>query len=67
MHSSDFVNHSYDKRQHWTPLGPITIINQKAFHGAAFRKNTGHIPNVQNIGQMTRTEKIFPNFYLYNT
>ena len=25
--SSDFVNHSYDYRPNWTPLGPITIIN----------------------------------------
>ena len=25
--SSDFVNHSYDYRLNWTPLGPITIIN----------------------------------------
>ena len=24
--SSDFVDHSYDYRQNWTPLGPITII-----------------------------------------
>ena len=25
--SSDIVNHSYDYRQNWTPLGPITNIN----------------------------------------
>ena len=25
--SSDFVNHSYDYRPNWTPLGPITIIS----------------------------------------
>ena len=25
--SSDFINHSYDYRPNWTPLGPITIIN----------------------------------------
>ena len=25
---SDFVNHSYDYRPYWTPLGPITIIYQ---------------------------------------
>ena len=25
--SSDFVNHSYDYKLNWTPLGPITIIN----------------------------------------
>ena len=24
---SDFVNHLYDYRPNWTPLGPITIIN----------------------------------------
>ena len=23
-----FVNHSYDYRPNWTPLGPITIINR---------------------------------------
>ena len=23
-----FVNHSYDYRPNWTPLGPITIINE---------------------------------------
>ena len=25
--SSDFVNHSYDYKPNWTPLGPITVIN----------------------------------------
>ena len=25
--SSDFVNHSYDYRPNWTPLSPITIMN----------------------------------------
>ena len=35
-HSSDFVNHSYDYRPNWTPLGPITIINGQyaSFHRA---------------------------------
>ena len=28
--SSDFVNHLYDYRPNWTPLSPITIINQAA-------------------------------------
>ena len=27
--SSDFVNHSYDYRQNWTPLSPINITNNK--------------------------------------
>ena len=27
MGSYDFVNHSYDFRPNWTPLGPVTIIN----------------------------------------
>ena len=27
--SSNFVNHSYDYRPNWTPLGPITIVNYK--------------------------------------
>ena len=26
---SDFVNHSYDYGQDWTPLGPITIMYHK--------------------------------------
>ena len=26
--STDFVNHSYDYRLNWTPISPITIINQ---------------------------------------
>ena len=25
MRSSDFVNHLYDYRPNWTPLGPVTI------------------------------------------
>ena len=25
--SSDFVNHLYDYRPNWTPLSPVTIIN----------------------------------------
>ena len=25
--SSDFVNHLYDFRPNWTPLSPITVIN----------------------------------------
>ena len=29
--SSDFVNHSYDYRPNWTPLGPITIIYQNYY------------------------------------
>ena len=28
---SDSVNYSYDYRPNWTPLGPITIINQHTF------------------------------------
>ena len=27
--SFNFVNHSYDYRPNWTPLGPITIVNYK--------------------------------------
>ena len=27
VRSSDFVNHSYNYRPNWTPLGPIGIIN----------------------------------------
>ena len=27
--SSDFVNHSYDYKPNWTPLAPITIMNQQ--------------------------------------
>ena len=27
-HTLDFVNHSYDYRQNWTPFSPITITNQ---------------------------------------
>ena len=27
--SSDFVHHSYDYRPNWTPLSPVTIINNK--------------------------------------
>ena len=31
MRSSDFVNHSFDYRPHWTPLGPTTTnrVNQR--------------------------------------
>ena len=28
--SSDFVNHSYDYRSNWIPLGPIIITNHAA-------------------------------------
>ena len=28
-----FDNHSYDYRPNWTPLGPITIMNQKEWAG----------------------------------
>ena len=32
MRSSDFVNHSYDYRPNWTPLSPITIMNNCTTH-----------------------------------
>lgn len=31
--SLDFVNHSYDYKLDWSPLSPITIINQGYTNG----------------------------------
>ena len=51
--SSDFINHSYDYRPNWTPLGPITIINhnhssfrKKKITTNTFKKNISSSENV---------------------
>ena len=52
--SSDFINHSYDYRPNWTPLGPITIINhnhsnfrkKKKIKTNTFKKNISSSENV---------------------
>ena len=31
MRSSNFVNHSYDPKQNWTPVGPIITISNAAW------------------------------------
>ena len=36
--SSNFVNNSYGYRPNWTPLGPITIINQISGRGEGSHK-----------------------------
>ena len=63
--SSDFVNHSYDYRPNWTPLGPITIINH---NHSNFRKKKQqqqqiHLRKTSPVVKMSN--KKFGNFPVF--